>query len=155
VAHGRDPVLLAFPDAPDLARVFASAGLVPPSARAADRIVPELGQLTTVHPASSAWTLGRMPEGLILALGRRLDLNRASARDLTLLPGLGPSKAGAVVADRQRRGPFKSVDDLARVPGIGPRTVRALRPMVEARPAGIPGNPAVKNGDDGATSMLY
>lgn len=56
----------------------------------------------------------------------RIDLNTAPASRLELLRGVGPKIAGAIVADRAANGPYKSVDDLQRVPRIGPRTVRAM-----------------------------
>jgi competence protein ComEA len=57
-------------------------------------------------------------------------LNRASALDLEQVPGIGPVRAEAIAADRGARGPFASVDALDRVVGIGPATVRALRPYL-------------------------
>lgn len=59
-----------------------------------------------------------------------LDLNAATAEQLDSLPGVGPATAGAIVDDRERNGPFASVDDLVRVPGIGPAKLAALRELV-------------------------
>ncbi len=67
------------------------------------------------------------------ATGGVLDLNAATAAELELLPRIGPKLAAAIVADRAARGPFKSVDDLDRVPGIGARTVERLRGWVVVR----------------------
>jgi competence protein ComEA len=61
--------------------------------------------------------------------GTPLDLNRASAEALEGLPGVGPALATRIVAARQER-MFTSVDDLVRVPGIGPATLQRLRPHV-------------------------
>ncbi len=58
------------------------------------------------------------------------DLNSATAAELELLPGVGPSTAAAIVDDRERNGPFVSVDDLDRVSGIGPATLDSLRGLV-------------------------
>ncbi len=55
-----------------------------------------------------------------------LDLNRASAAELTQLPGVGPTLSARIVAAR----PFASVDELRRVKGIGAKTLEALRPHV-------------------------
>ena len=55
-----------------------------------------------------------------------IDLNRASAGQLTRLPGIGPKIARRIVDDRNQRGPFKSVDDLSRVKGIGKKTLQRL-----------------------------
>ena len=48
----------------------------------------------------------------------RLDLNRASAEELELLPGIGPERAADIVAWRERWGGFGGVYELAAVPGI-------------------------------------
>jgi competence ComEA-like helix-hairpin-helix protein len=53
-----------------------------------------------------------------------IDPNSAPQEDLELLPGIGPSLARAVIAEREENGPFVSAADLERVPGIGPRTVQ-------------------------------
>ena len=46
------------------------------------------------------------------------------------LPGVGPATAAAIVAERERNGPFASVDELDRVRGIGPAKLEALRGLV-------------------------
>ncbi len=87
-----------------------------------------------------------------LRAGRKLDLNRASAADLELLPGIGPTLARRIVADRRLHGRFARVPELARVRGIGPRTLQRLGALVcvaacaqgrapAASPAGPPGAP--------------
>lgn len=66
----------------------------------------------------------------LLVVGLPIDINRASARALQAIPGIGESRAQAIVEERISRGPFASVDELARVKGIGPKTVETLRPFV-------------------------
>jgi competence protein ComEA len=51
------------------------------------------------------------------------NINTASATELESLPGIGPTKAAAIVADRETNGPFASCQDLSRVTGVGPSTV--------------------------------
>ena len=62
-----------------------------------------------------------------------LDLNLASADDLDRLPGVGPAKAQAIVAYRQKHGPFRSGLDLAGVPGIGPSLAARLQNLAAVR----------------------
>jgi competence protein ComEA len=57
----------------------------------------------------------------------RVDINRATAAELETLPGIGPTRAGAIVEHREAHGPFASVDALADVPGIGQATIDGLR----------------------------
>jgi competence protein ComEA len=59
----------------------------------------------------------------------KVDVNTASAAELASLPGIGASKAAAIIAEREKK-PFASVDDLERVRGIGARTVDDLRGKV-------------------------
>lgn len=56
-----------------------------------------------------------------------VDVNRADAGELERLIGIGPALAAAIVEHRSRHGPFRTVDDLEAVPGIGPATVERLR----------------------------
>jgi competence protein ComEA len=55
-------------------------------------------------------------------------LNRADADELQRLPGVGPKRAEAILALRQRLGRFRRESDLLRVKGIGPRTLERMRP---------------------------
>jgi competence protein ComEA len=59
-----------------------------------------------------------------------VDINTATVDQLDRLPGVGPATATAIIAHRQQYGPFRSVDDLAAVRGIGPAKVAALRGLV-------------------------
>lgn len=62
--------------------------------------------------------------------GPPVDLNRASEAELDTLPGVGPATAAAIVATRQERGGFRSVDDLLDVRGIGEAKLAQLRDRV-------------------------
>lgn len=59
-----------------------------------------------------------------------VDVNTADASTLESLPGIGPSKAEAIVAYRAEHGPFKSLADLDAVNGIGPSTLANLKDLV-------------------------
>jgi competence protein ComEA len=63
-------------------------------------------------------------------LGEPLDVNRASARDLTLLPGVGPVTARRIVDFRRRHGPLRGPEDLLRIRGLHARKVSRILPMV-------------------------
>jgi predicted flap endonuclease-1-like 5' DNA nuclease len=64
-----------------------------------------------------------------LLFGRGLDLNRADADALQVLPGIGPSRASAILESRKIE-PFAEVADLQRVHGIGPKTIAGLEGWV-------------------------
>ncbi len=55
-----------------------------------------------------------------------LPLNRANSEDLQTLSGIGPVRAAAIVADRERLGPFGDPEELSRVRGIGSATAARL-----------------------------
>ena len=59
-----------------------------------------------------------------------VNVNRASAAELQLLPGVGPARARAIIEARETQGDFRSLDDLASIEGIGPASLRALRPHI-------------------------
>jgi competence protein ComEA len=69
-------------------------------------------------------------QGNRLRDGEPLDLNRASAAELELLPGVGPRLARDIVEARTRQGGFATVDALDRVRGIGPKKLAKLRPFL-------------------------
>lgn len=71
--------------------------------------------------------------GAAASPGGPLDLNTASASQLEALPGIGPALAARIVEHRARHGPFRRLEDLLAVRGIGERTLEALRPHVVVR----------------------
>jgi len=70
------------------------------------------------------------PAPLRLLCGAGIDPNRDAAEDLELLPAVGPSRARKIVESREADGPFERPEDLARIKGIGPKTVERLRPWL-------------------------
>jgi competence protein ComEA len=59
-----------------------------------------------------------------------IDVNRATAKELEALPGIGPALAGRIITSREADGPFRTVEELQRVAGIGPALLERLRPLV-------------------------
>lgn len=68
--------------------------------------------------------------------GEKIDINRADETQLRRLPGVGPARAAAILADRAEHGPFASPEALARVPGVGAASVARWAGM--ARAGGVP-----------------
>ena len=62
--------------------------------------------------------------------GGKVNLNTATQAQLEELPGIGPTYAQAILAERQRRGGFTSVNDLRSVRGIGDKRFAELAPLV-------------------------
>lgn len=76
-----------------------------------------------------------------LGAGERIDPNVADAVELDRLPRVGPALAARIIEDREASGRFRSVEDLARVPGVGERVLEALRPHLA-----LPAAPAASGG---------
>ncbi len=66
---------------------------------------------------------GVLPDG-------RIVLNVANEQELCRLPGVGPSRSKKIIALRKRLGRYKSLRQLLRVRGIGPRSLKRLRPLL-------------------------
>lgn len=126
--------LVADRRAADAAPALARAAVVSaaPALASAPALVP---LATTPSPAASgsasvapAAPAGTLPDG-------RVVLNQASEEDLRRLPGIGPSRAQAILALRQRQGGrFKAVADLLRVKGLGRKTLARLAPKMVLDP---------------------
>ncbi len=102
-----------------LAQVLVALFLVLPAAGAS-------AQDTTAPPASA------LPSGA--SEPAPLNLNTATEAELIALPGVGPSKAKAILAFREAHGGFRSVSQLLRIKGFGRATFRRLRPLLVVAP---------------------
>jgi competence protein ComEA len=59
-----------------------------------------------------------------------VDLNTASVKDLEMLPGIGAKTAEMIIAYRQKNGPFKKIEELMNVQGIGEKSFLRLKPQL-------------------------
>ncbi len=59
-----------------------------------------------------------------------IDLNRATVRELIQLPGVGEVIAKRILDFREKHGPFKRVEDLMKVKGIGEKSLEKIRPYI-------------------------
>ncbi len=99
----------------------------PPAAVVPVRADPELPPRARAQAPTETADPARVPAVRKIQPGDPpIDVNAASVDELQRLPGVGPVMAGAIVAGR----PFRSVADLDRVRGIGPKTLDKLRPFV-------------------------
>jgi competence protein ComEA len=62
----------------------------------------------------------------------RININEAGPEELVQLPGIGPARAGAIIAEREKRR-FRRVEDIIRVPGIGRKTFGRIRHSIRVR----------------------
>ena len=88
------------------------------------------------HPHSRGWLralLLALPLALATAsaaLEGVVNVNTANVEELSMLPGVGPARARAIVELRQKLGGFKRIEDLLEVKGIGEASLAKLRPFV-------------------------
>ena len=65
-----------------------------------------------------------------LTIDFQVDINQALWPELTQLPNVGETLACRIVEFRDRHGRFHSIEDLERIEGIGPRTIKEMRPFL-------------------------
>ena len=94
-----------------------------PAVMAARQLLPEKPAVTASSGRGAA-----VPE-IVLPSGE-IRINSADAETLTQLPGIGESKAAAIIAERETNGPFHYPEDLVAVSGIGEKTVAAFRELI-------------------------
>jgi competence protein ComEA len=83
-------------------------------------LVTTLALITVVTPSIPA----------VGADGKLININTASAAELAEVNGIGGAKAKAIVEYREKSGPFKSVDDLQNVKGIGEKLLARVRSQI-------------------------
>jgi competence protein ComEA len=88
-----------------------------------------VGRPGVADPGAAAGAIGD-DGGSASEPGAKVNLNTATQAQLEGLPGVGPAFAQAILAERQRRGGFTSVNDLRSVRGIGDKRFADLAPLV-------------------------
>ncbi|WP_233434878.1 helix-hairpin-helix domain-containing protein [Mesobacillus jeotgali] len=62
-----------------------------------------------------------------------VNLNSAGSSELQTLPGIGPAKADAIIEYREMNGPYKSIEDLKEISGIGDKTFEKLKDLISVK----------------------
>jgi competence protein ComEA len=149
----RSPAAYDFPHPISVAQAVARAGGLLPGLEADsqwEKVLAEHGARIEIGVDQAGRTtlrLRQMVASTLLALGIPVDLNRVSAADLALIPGVSRSLGERIVAERARRGGYSSLEELDEVKGVGPATLERLRPYLVVWAAGRSpetGEPATK-----------
>ena len=101
--------------------------------RSAFQLVAVASLLAVVSSSSSfAQAKSPSPGGAAIkpAPGTVVNINTASAAELDALPGIGARTAALIVEYRQKNGPFKKIEDLMNVRGIGEKNFLKLKPLL-------------------------
>jgi competence protein ComEA len=114
--------------------VAAAGGLLGAAEQAAVNLARTVvdGEQIVVPREGEAASAGAAGAGSASSTPGKVDLNTANAEQLDALPGIGPATAAKIIADRAANGPFRTVDDLMRVSGIGPAKFDSLKDLVRA-----------------------
>jgi competence ComEA-like helix-hairpin-helix protein len=81
----------------------------------------------TISPEGGALKVTDMPAIRRLALGLPIDINRASAEELSQVPGIGETTAAKIVRQRESRGKFETLSELTTIPGIKDKKLNSLK----------------------------
>lgn len=90
--------------------------------------IPAIGEEGNAIPTGTAGTGVQAGSGLTSQ--GKINLNKADINELQNLPGIGPSKAASIIEYRETNGPFKSVEDLKNISGIGDKTFDKLKDLI-------------------------
>ncbi|NWF94075.1 MAG: helix-hairpin-helix domain-containing protein [Syntrophaceae bacterium] len=128
----RKPGIYLFREPPTLRQVIENAGGLKEAAHfdtdSASEVL-ETGTSLSIFKESAEEirvSLGRMEPRKLLVFSIPLDLNRVTAEDLCLVPGIGETLAKEIVAYRERRKGFRSLEELKAVKGIGEKKYQSL-----------------------------
>lgn len=85
--------------------------------------VPKKGEVESPLPPGS-------PSGTSGGEAALVNINSATSEEIQTLPGIGPSKAAAFIQYREENGPYRSVDDIKNISGIGEKTFERLKELI-------------------------
>lgn len=94
---------------------------IPKIGEDASEALEQLVQISSANAPNSSNSTGK------------INLNKATESDLTQLPGIGPSKANAIIQHRTEHGNFKTSEDLKQVTGIGDKTFEQLKDLIDVK----------------------
>jgi competence ComEA-like helix-hairpin-helix protein len=87
-----------------------------------------------IFSGEGKWTRGRISSATRLALSLPVDINRASAKDLSFIPGIGEGLAAKIILLREEKKGFLRLEELKEVPGIKGKKLNKLKSYIYAGP---------------------
>lgn len=98
------------------------------------RLLADGERVDTAAPAAAGPVAAEGSAAPAPAAGGPVDLNAATLEQLDALPGIGPVMAQRILDHRSDHGPFRTIEELAEVPGIGERRLADLRDRLRVGP---------------------
>jgi competence protein ComEA len=115
----------------DTEQIFVPSRRAPRSVtRVAPRLRPHRNSTSPGQGVTQSTLDPPLPTTTSSQAASRVNLNTATASQLDTLPGVGPTTARAIISYRTKNGPFRKVEDLLNVTGIGPSKLAAMRDRV-------------------------
>ena len=115
--------------------VEAAGGALPTANLAAINLARVISDGEHLHIAAmgEATLSAGAPVGPGAATAGTVNINTASQAELETLPGIGPTRAQAIIAHRTQHGPFARIEDIQNVTGIGEKTFESMRSLIRVR----------------------
>ena len=95
-----------------------------------EKVKPVSEQGDGFYQFSEEFNDSNLPADLALFFNRPLPINKSRQGDLEMLPGIGPHLASVIISELQKKRRFAGPDDLLNIPGIGPKILQRILPLV-------------------------
>lgn len=92
--------------------------------------IPMVGELVQETQGFAQSSNGGLGAGSLGSESNKININSADEAELETLPGIGPSKSAAIIEYRTTTGPFKSIEDIQSISGIGEKTFEKLKDKI-------------------------
>ncbi|HHW01984.1 MAG TPA: competence protein ComEA [Thermoanaerobacterales bacterium] len=93
--------------------------------------VPKIGEVISDQPGQGSLTGEGETAGISSSSDGKININTASLQDLDTLPGVGPATAQKIIDYRTQNGPFKSIEDIKNVSGIGDKKFEQIKDKIK------------------------
>jgi DNA uptake protein ComE-like DNA-binding protein len=111
-------------------QVVSLAEVMPGKEVAKEKVDYVSEQVDGFYHFSSKFNDSNLPAELTLFFNRPVPINKSRQGDLEMLPGIGPHLASVIIGELQKKGRFAGPDDLLNIPGIGPKILQRILPLV-------------------------
>jgi competence protein ComEA len=93
--------------------------------------VPKIGEVSSEQPGQESLIVADGTGGIISYSDGKININTASLSELDTLPGIGPTTAQKIIDYRTQNGPFKSIEDIKNVSGIGEKKFEQIKDKIK------------------------